>query len=90
MKIIHKYKLYFSGFCRETAAKEFGFKQIKIYFKELACVIMEAGKTKTCSLDSKALRLETQGNSLCCSLNQSASLSTEFLLAQGRLFFPSF
>ena len=59
-------------------------------FKELACVIMEAGKTKICSLDSKALRLETHGESLCCSSNQRASLSTEFLLAQGRLVFSSF
>ena len=44
-------------------------------FKELACVIMEAGKTKICSLDSKALRLETHGESLCCSSNQRAILS---------------
>lgn len=79
--------LYFSGFYRETEAKEFGFKQRKIFFKTLACVIMEAGKTKTCSLDSTALRLETQGNSLCCSSNQSANPPTAFLLTQGRLVF---
>lgn len=89
MKIIHKYKLYFSGFCRETAAKEFGFKQIKIYFKELACVIMEAEKLNL-QFRFKGPKAETQGNSLCCSLNQSASLSTEFLSCSGRLFFPSF
>ena len=82
--------LYFSGFYTETEAKEFGFKQRKIHFKKLACVIMEAGKTKTCSLDSKALRLETQEKSLCCSSNQSANPPTEFLLAQGRLGFSSF
>lgn len=47
MKLIFECKLYLSGFYREIEPIGCGSKQRKIYFKELAHImIMEAGKTK--------------------------------------------
>ena len=55
-----------------------------IYFKELAPVIMEVGKSKSCRLGQQA---RDPGKSGCCSFDPVASLEAEFLSWGTSIFF---